>query len=162
MSEEFAAPPMFEEGAENTNPKQEANVTEQSTQQEKKTRSTTTLTREHIDFIQNNVKKMGYQEMADSLGISRNQVNRALQDVKKRLRNRIMEAAEQNNQEAYAKKDNGKPDYNQPLIEGAKKIEAYIQEHLSRPADTRPGAGKKGGGVNAAIDNKVDEILNSL
>lgn len=99
------------------------------------------MTEEDIQFVLQNVKNMSYAEIAEARGITKFQVNRVLQTVKKQLR----EAAGDD-----------------PVKK--QKVEEYIKEHLSRPEDTRPG---KGGGrrtskVQKSIDSLVGDILSGL
>lgn len=131
---------------------------------ESKPRSEVMISDEHIKFVKDNVKTMGYKEMAEHLGISKNQVNRILQELKKMLRDIAIERSKP--AEAYAqngvnKKGGIKWDYNTPLTDIAKKVEDKIDNTLSRPEDARPGAGK-GGQVSAALKSGVDDILSEI
>lgn len=121
------------------------------------------ITQEQIKFVRENVKKMGYTEMANQLGVSKNQVNRILQEIKKGMRQKAMEEAQKNGQRAYVDKEDGKPDYTQPQTDLAQKVEKKIADELSRPADTKPGSGRKGGGqVQNTIQSEVEDLINDL
>jgi predicted DNA-binding protein (UPF0251 family) len=147
---------------------------------EKKQQSTIMINNDHIKFVLQNIKTMGYNDMAEKLGITKNQVNRILQTLKggigkKKvqgeeveytfgLRGKALDAAAAAGEQAYALKENGKPDFSQPVSELAQKVEAKIDAELSRPADTRPGAGGggRGGKVQEALDSQLDELLAGL
>lgn len=170
----FTQPPPFATNAKTEEPKKEEtqemteqNVTQDAPQtqaapkadKEKKERSAP-MKPEHVKYVRENVKNMGYNEMAEALGVSKFQVNRVLQSLKMGMRNK---AIEKDGDQAYGKKDDGKSDWSNPLSEMAKKVEAKIENELSRPADTRPGAGRKGGGkVQASIDSELDDLLGDL
>jgi predicted DNA-binding protein (UPF0251 family) len=147
---------------------------------EKKQQSTIMINNDHIKFVLQNIKTMGYNDMAEKLGITKNQVNRILQTLKggigkKKvqgeeveytfgLRGKALDAAAAAGEQAYGLKENGKPDFSQPVSELAQKVEAKIDAELSRPADTRPGAGGggRGGKVQEALDSQLDELLAGL
>lgn len=101
-------------------------------------KATRIINKDDIQYVCSNVKTMSYNEMAEKRGLTRHQVNRILMDIKAQLR----ESAGEDD----AKKQ---------------KVEAYIQEHLSRPEDSRVGA-KKGSPVRDAMDDVVADILGSL
>lgn len=98
------------------------------------------MTKDDVIFVINNVKTMSYSEIAAARGLTKHQVNRALMEAKKMLREAAGEDADKK-----------------------AKAETYIKEHLSRPEDTLPGSG---GGrkseVKKAINDVVGDILNSL
>ena len=131
----------------------------------KRERSATMISAEHIKFVRENVKTMSYADMASALGISRNQINRILQELKKMLRNEAIKRS--GDQPAYAQKGTNKKnevvwDYEQPLTEIAKKVEAKIESTLTRPEEARPGAGKGGGQVAAALSSEMADLLADL
>lgn len=130
-------------------------------------RSEVMISPEHISYVRDHVKDESYTQMAEKLGITPNQVNRILQEMKKRLRNRAMEMAAAAGTDAYAKKgtnDKGATlwDFDQPLTDAAKKVEEKIMKDLSRPADVRVGGAKGGGAVSQALGSEVDSILSDL
>lgn len=134
-----------------------------SEEKPKRERSKVNISQEHIKFVRQNVKKMGYTEMAEQLGITRNQINRILQTLKEGMRS----AAVQADPDAYGTKENKKGekvyDWTQPKSEMAKKVEAKIESDLSRPAESRPGAGGSGGGkVQQALDSELEDLLKDL
>lgn len=110
---------------------------------EKKTRKAKAkeMTPEDIDFVLQNVSKMSYTDMAEARGLTKFQVNRVLMDTKKRLRSQYPE---------------GTPEREQ--------IEKYISDNLSRPEDSKPGAGGSGRGskVKEALDNTASDILKHI
>jgi len=98
------------------------------------------MTPEDTQFIVGNVKTMSYTEIAEARGITKHQVNRVLMQVKKQLK----EAAGDN-------------------AEALAAVNKHIDDHLSRPEDTRPGGGGgRAGVVKASIDDIVGNILNSI
>jgi hypothetical protein len=97
------------------------------------------MSKEDIQFVVKNVKTMSYKEIADARNLTKHQVNRALMEAKKMLRDGAGEDE--------AKKA---------------KVEAYIKDYLSRPEDTLPGAGGRKSEVKAAINDVVGDILSSL
>jgi 3-oxoacyl-ACP reductase-like protein len=101
-------------------------------------KATRIINKDDIQFVCANVKGMSYNEMAEKRGLTRHQVNRILMDIKAQLRESAGEDA--------AKKE---------------KVESYIQQHLSRPEDSRVGA-KKGSPVRDAMDDVVADILGNL
>lgn len=134
-----------------------------SEEKPKRERSKVNISQEHIKFVRQNVKKMGYTEMAEQLGITRNQINRILQTLKEGMRG----AAVQADPNAYGTKENKKGetvyDWSQPKSDMAKKVEAKIESDLSRPAESRPGAGGSGGGkVQQALDSELEDLLKDL
>lgn len=157
MSQEFSPPPFAGQDANQGQPQQ----AQEGQKQGKKKNAP--ITPEQIKFVKQNVKSMGYQEMADQLGVSRNQVNRILQQLKKGMREKVIEDAKNQGTEPYALNDKGKYDYNQPQTEMAKKVENKVKNELSRPEDTRPGAGRKGGGtVQNTLNQEVEDLLSDL
>jgi len=84
------------------------------------------------------VKDFSYSEIAEKLGITRHQVNRVLMETKNIL-----------------KKSADTP-------EKKAKVDAYIKEFLSRPEDSKPGAGGKGGKVKNALNDIVGNIIAGL
>ena len=96
------------------------------------------MNKEDIAFVVANVKTMSYTEMATERGLTKHQVNRVLMSVKKDL----VESAK-DNPEALAK------------------VKAYIEANLSRPADTRPGAGG-GAGRSSAVKDSIDDIVGNI
>ena len=138
----------------------------------KQAKNNVMISGDHIKFVLQNISKMNYTEIADKLSITKNQVNRILQTLKGGidqhgnpfgLRGKALVAAKDAGEQAYALKEDGKPDFSQPVSELAQKVEAKIEAELSRPADSRPGAGRKGGGaVKQALDAQLDELLSGL
>ena len=120
---------------------------------------------DEITFVVQNVAKMGYNEMAEKIGITKHQVNRILQTLKEGLRKSAVDAAEVAGEKAYGdkttKKGEIKADYAAPLSALAQKVENKITANLSRPADTRPGA-KGGGKAKQALDSTLDAMLADL
>jgi len=167
-------PPKPETKTETVNPQEisenpieeGANMTEEvqapPQKKEKQKRNSVLITRDHIKFVRQNVKTMGYNEMADKLGLTKNQINRILQFLKEGMRNKAV--TEDSN--AYGTKKNKKGedvyDWTQPKSAYAKKAEAKIEAELSRPADTRPGGGAGGGQVQQALDSELDDLLAEL
>ncbi len=161
-------------------PAQQAPPTPEAAPKEKKKQNNIMINNDHIKFVLQNIKTMGYNDMAEKLGITKNQVNRILQTLKggigkKKvqgeeveytfgLRGKALDAAAAAGEQAYGLKENGKPDFGQPVSELAQKVEAKIDAELSRPADTRPGAGGggRGGKVKEALDSQLDELLAGL
>lgn len=141
-------------------------------EKKKKKKHTVMISEDHIKFVMQNIKTMAYADMAEKLGITKNQVNRILQTMKGGvdnkgnffgLRGNALEQAAKSGEAAYGLKENGKPDYSQPLTELAQKIEAKIAEKLSRPAESRPGGGGGNGGkVKQALDSQLDSLLADL
>lgn len=140
--------------------------TEETTEEEKPMkeetkRNTKTLDAESIRFIRQNVREMTYAEMAEKLGLSKHQVNRALQYLKEQMRKHALDTDDA----AYGKKQNSKgedvPDWSNPLSEIAKKVETKIENEMSRPAQSRPGGGG-GGKVKKALDAELDDLLADL
>jgi len=132
--------------------------------EEKKTikpKNKTQITKEHIDYVRQNVKKMGYGEMADALDITKNQINRILQTLKEGLRGKAVDQDDN----AYGTKKNKKGDtiydWSEPKSDLAKKVEKKISDELSRPAESRPGGGG-GGKVKQALDSALDDLLADL
>lgn len=142
-------------------PKVEEVIEGETKEKKKIKKNKVQITTKHIRFVQNNIKTMGYGEMADSLDITRNQINRILQTLKEGLREKAVE----NDSAAYGTKTNKKGetvyDWSSPQSEMAKKVENKIQEKLSRPADTRPGGGG-GGKVKKALDSELNDLLADL
>ncbi len=141
-------PPFAEEGKQQEQPAAAAPAAPEAPAaeaaapaKEKKTverKATRIINKDDIQYVCSNVKTMSYNEMAEKRGLTRHQVNRILMDIKAQLRE-------------SAGEDAGKK----------QKVEAYIQEHLSRPEDSRVGA-KKGSPVRDAMDDVVSEILGTL
>jgi hypothetical protein len=141
-------------------------------EKQKQKKNNVMINGDHIKFVLQNIKKMNYTEIAEKLEITKNQVNRILQTLKGGidqkgnnfgLRGKALDEAASAGTQAYALKEDGKPDYSQPISELAQKVEAKIEAELSRPADSRPGAGRKGGGaVKQALDSQLDELLAGL
>lgn len=175
----FKSPPPFAKGkqqepaAEEVKQEPQAEekgetMTEQATQEvqaeaPKKTKNKTTITNEHIKFVRQNVKTMGYNDMAEKLGLTKNQINRILQTLKEGMRAKAVEQ----DANAYGTKQNKKGetvyDWTQPKSDFAQKVEKKIAEELSRPAESRPGAGGGGGGkVQQALDAELDDLLSDL
>lgn len=128
-----------------------------------KKRSAVTINKEHIDYVIANVKTMSYTDMAANLDLSKNQVNRILQEVKQGLRMKAI-AADSN---AYPVKGQNKKgedmyDWAAPVSDLAKKVESKIAESLTRPAESRPGGSKGGGATKTAINAEIDNLLNNL
>jgi len=120
---------------------------------------------DEITFVVQNVAKMGYNEMAEKVGITKHQVNRILQTLKEGLRKSAIDGASADDEKAYGeritKKGEVKADYSSPLTDLAQKVENKILKSLSRPADTRPGA-KGGGKAKQALDSTLDAMLADL
>jgi hypothetical protein len=86
------------------------------------------------------VKDHSYSQIAETVGVTKFQVNRVLMATKVQLR------------------ENAKGD-------AAKlaKVEEYIKNYLNRPEDSRPGkGGARGGKVKGALDSVVGDILASI
>ena len=136
--------------------------------------ATKIISDEDIIFVRQNIKTMGYTEMAAKIGLTTHQVNRILQTLKGGidqnggffgLRGKALQAAIDVGEKAYAEKTTKagaiKPDFTQPITEMAQKVENAIAEKLSRPADTRPG-GKTGGPAKQALASQLDDLLADL
>jgi hypothetical protein len=149
-----------------------ATPAEAPAEKKKQKKNNVMINGDHIKFVLQNIKKMNYTEIAEKLEITKNQVNRILQTLKGGidqkgnnfgLRGKALDEAAAAGTQAYGLKEDGKPDYSQPVSELAQKVEAKIEAELSRPADSRPGAGRKGGGaVKQALDSQLDELLAGL
>jgi len=86
------------------------------------------------------VKDHSYSQIAETVGVTKFQVNRILMATKTQLRE-------------SAKGDAVK----------LAKVEEYIKTYLNRPEDSRPGkGGARGGKVKGALDNVVGDILASI
>ena len=118
-----------------------------------------------MDFIIEHISTMSYDDMADTLKISKNQVNRYVQDARTGLRDRAKELAKTAGKEAYgtkelkSKKDEKVKivvDYSKPLTNDAKKVESIIKEKLSRPKREGMGATKQ------TVKNQVDTLLSQI
>lgn len=105
---------------------------------EKKSRAKE-MSPEHIQFVLSNVKNMSYTEMAEKTGLTKHQVNRILMDTKKNLRENTAE---------------GSPE--------REKVEEYIKNNLSRPEDSRPGAGSRSSKVKETLNNTANDIMKQL
>lgn len=132
-----------------------------------KTPRSRNITTEDIEFIRNNIKTMRYQEIAETRGISKSQVNRVLQFIREGIRNSAIKIAESRGETAYgtktlnSKKEGPKPvnDYSNPLTVEARKAEDFINENYSRPDSAGAGGG---GQVKEALDDTLSGILDSL
>jgi len=98
------------------------------------------MTSEQVKQIIALVKDHSYSQIAETVGVTKFQVNRVLMATKVQLR------------------ENAKGD-------AAKlaKVEEYIKTYLNRPEDSRPGkGGARGGKVKGALDSVVGDILASI
>ncbi len=98
------------------------------------------MTSDQVKQIIALVKDHSYSQIAETVGVTKYQVNRVLMATKVQLR------------------ENAKGD-------AAKlaKVEEYIKTYLNRPEDSRPGkGGARGGKVKGALDNVVGDILASI
>jgi hypothetical protein len=98
------------------------------------------MTSDQVKQIIALVKDHSYSQIAETVGVTKFQVNRVLMATKVQLR------------------ENAKGD-------AAKlaKVEEYIKTYLNRPEDSRPGkGGARGGKVKGALDNVVGDILASI
>jgi len=151
------------------------NTVEKKEKKERKPRvkSDVEINSEHIVFVRKNIKTMSYTDMSAALGITRNQINRILQTLKGGidpkgnpfgLRGHAIVKSAENGEQAYALKDNNRPDFGQPLSVIAQEIEKLIDNELSRPAESRPGGGgRKGGGkVKEALEFELENLLSNL
>ena len=133
---------------------------------EKKERSDVNITSEHIAFIQANIATNSVVEIATKCGITKNQVNRVINDLRTKLRMAIIAK----DPESYAKtgelnkKGQAVYDYSNPITEAAQKVEALIATRLSRPASEGGVTRKAGGGgsVKKAIDDAFDSLFKDL
>jgi hypothetical protein len=114
-----------------------------------------------IKFVRQNVKEMPYTDMAEHLGLTTNQVNRILQTIKAGLRQYAID--QDNKAYAFKKNKKGEDIYNwtEPLSDIAKKVEMKIESELSRPAESRVGAGGDGK-VQKALNSEIDDLLAGL
>lgn len=95
------------------------------------------MTSEQVKQIIALVKDHSYAQIAETVGVTKFQVNRVLMATKAQLR------------------ESAKDD-----PEKLAKVEEYIKTYLSRPEDSRPGAGgARGGKVKSALDDIVGDIL---
>jgi len=129
-------------------PVTEAPVAETTTGKAKKTKKSgedrkkpaAQMNAEQVKQVITLVKDHSYTEIAEIVGITKFQVNRVLMHTKSQLR------------ESAA---------NDPAK--LEKVNAYINEYLCRPEDSRPGkGGGRGGKVKGALDNVVGDILASI
>lgn len=98
------------------------------------------MTPEQVKQIISLVKDHSYTQIAETVGVTKFQVNRVLMATKEQLRK-------------SAEGDAAK----------LEKVETFIKEHLSRPEDTLPGkGGARGGKVKGALDDVVGDILASI
>jgi hypothetical protein len=135
---------------------------------EKKTRSDKIIDQESINFVRDNVKTMSYPEMADACGLTKSQINQILMKLRQGLRDKAL--SEDEKAYGYAKTEDGQDkmakdgshlyDWNDPKTDFAKKIEAYINDKLSRPAEVRRAG--KGSTVQNLYDSTVDDLLSSI
>lgn len=134
-----------------------------------RTRSTVVVKPSDIEYIKANVTKteMTFKAIADHLGLSENQVKQQVNEIKDKLRDKVKEIATKNGVSAYGTKpvkERGKDtkkdldDYLNPLSPEAKKVEAHIQQFLSRPENAR----KTSTEGRATIDTTVNSILADL
>lgn len=136
----------------------------------RKARNEKIIDQEDINFVRDNVRTMSYPEMADARGLSKSQVNQILM----KLRQGMRDAALEQDEKAYAyavDKETGEEkmtkngedhlyNWNEPVTDFAKKIEAFIEEKLSRPAEVRRAG--KGSTVQTLYDSTVDDLLGSI
>mgnify|MGYP000967494666 FL=1 len=97
------------------------------------------MTPEQVKQIISLVKDHSYTQIAEVVGVTKFQVNRVLMVTKDQLRK-------------SAEGDAAK----------LAKVDAFIKEHLSRPEDSLPGKGPRGGKVKGALDDVVGDILASI
>jgi len=127
------------EAAEKPAQPQAEGATEEASKKERKKKARE-MTPEDVDFVVENIKTKSYTEIAEERGLTRHQVNRVLMDIKKDLRSQYPE---------------GTPE--------REKIEEYIKSKLTRPEETRPGAGGgKKSGVKNALKSRSTSILDQL
>ena len=126
------------EEAVTTDAPQAEEVTEKKAKKSIKRKATREIEPADIKYVLGNVRDKSYQEMAETLKLTKFQVNRILMDIKKNLR------------------ENAKGD---PTKEA--KVESYIEQHLSRTNVTRGGGGKSGK-VREALDTVIEDILAGL
>jgi hypothetical protein len=148
---------------------QPAQVNEEVTVPQKRTRSTKEFTDELLDYVLKNIKNYSYQELADKTGLTKSQITGRIADIKKGIRQRVIDKAKERGESAYATKmakgRNGKPDYevndySKPLTSEAAAVEKMIKEKLSRPENSRPGSGNSK--TRQMVNTKVDEFLKGL
>lgn len=155
---------VFEDEEETSTPKSKKEKKKVSEDTEKKPRSQKMIDKDCIEYVKTNIKNQSYSEMAEYLGITTNQVNRILQTIKMGMRNH----ATDKDPKAYETKVNDKGEisyiWSEPKSELAKKVEAKIEEKLTRPADSRPGVpGRKGDGkVQKVLDDEISSLLDEL
>lgn len=140
----FPFPPKAKAAPEAAAPETAAPATEKAPKQKKsgadRKKPAPAMTSEQVKQIIALVKDHSYSQIAETVGVTKFQVNRVLMATKVQLR------------------ENAKGD-------AAKlaKVEEYIKTYLNRPEDSRPGkGGGRGGKVKGALDSVVGDILASI
>ena len=132
------------------------------------------INKESIDFVKKNIKTMSYISLSEVTGLTKHQINRILQDIKKGLRKAVtnndgmeaygirMTAGRKAKGDKPAIEPKEAPNYTKPISEYALKVEAWIDLNLTRPAETKKAANNAGSEVKTALGEEVQSILDSL
>ena len=138
-------------------------------EKKERTRSTVTISPEHILFVAQNIMKpnMDFATMAAELKISVHQVKQIVNTIKTDVRADAKAQAAKNNEVAYGKrpvKERGKDtkremdDYDQPISTVAKNTEEYIKTYLSRPDSVRKGNPESKNTMKSVVDGILAKI----
>ena len=119
-----------------------------------------------IQFIMQNISVMPLKEIAEARGITKNQANRVVSDLRTMMRKAVL-AKDPNAYPAtgeMSSKNEPIYDYSSPLTADSKKVEEVIAAKLSRPEGSGVGRGgnKTGGGVKAAINDAFSNLFKEL
>lgn len=144
-----------------------APTTEVKKERKKRTKPEIELDPVKIKFVRANIRAMSVAEISEKTGLTKSQVNSVLQTMKKKLRDMVITQSETAGILPYERhtdpEKKGRYDYSKPLTEQAKKVEAGIDQLLSRPPEARPGAGgPRNTVVAAAIDSEIADLLSII
>lgn len=130
-------------------------VSEKNIGNEEEALETKEITEEMIKFVREHASAMTYKEMAEEIGIKKNQVSNILQNYKRKLRSKIgYDSYEKRTYINQNDKEVTKPDFSKPRTEQAQKVEKWITEHLCRPV--------KASKMSDALNDDVDSVISSL
>ena len=142
-------------------------VKEKKEKKEKKPKEASReINAEDIAFIMQNISKMPLKEIAEARGITKNQANRVVSDLRTMMRKAVL-AKDPNAYPAtgeMSSKNEPIYDYSSPLTADSKKVEEVIAAKLSRPEGSGVGRGgnKTGGSVKAAINDAFSNLFKEL
>ena len=136
--EEFEGTEGTEEGTEGTEEEAPKKRKSRKKATGEKTTPNRMMEREDMEFVPANIQNMTYAELAEARGITKPQINRLLNAVKKDLRDRAKTDAEKAH------------------------VEKIIAERYSRPDGSFGGRGSKEAPVKKNINSIVDDIFSEI